>query len=133
MTQTFEENNINNILREQDPKNPYFDLEIIEIPKDNFDPLTPVNIINNKIKKCKKNFIVAHLNSRSLNKNIVELREMIQNLEFDALCSSESWLRSRTPKERFTIKVTIFFEATDVINVEAVFDVIIFLPGLNRN
>ena len=104
MTETFEENNINNIFWEQDPKNPYFDLEIIEIPKDNFDPLTPVNIINNKIKKCKKNFIVAHLNSRSLNKNIVELREMIQNLEFDALCISESWLRSRTPKDRFTIE-----------------------------
>ena len=98
-----EENDISNILWDQDPKNPFFDLQVFEIPKNNFDPLTPLNIIKNKTKKCKNNFIVAHLNARSINKNIIELREIIENADFDAVCISESWLKSRTPKDRFII------------------------------
>ena len=98
-----EENDIENILWEQDPKNPYFDLQVIDIPKNNFDPITPINIIKNKTNKCKNNFIVAHLNARSINKNIIELREIIEKADFDAVCISESWLKSRTPKDRFII------------------------------
>ena len=100
----FEENDINNILWDQDPKNPFFDLQIIEIPKNNFDPVTPIDLIRRSTKKCKKNFIVAHLNARSLNKNITEIKETIENFEeVDAVCVGESWLRSRTPKDRFMI------------------------------
>ena len=98
-----EENDISNILWDQDPKNQYFDLQVIDIPKTNFDPLTPLNIIKNETNKCKNNFIVAHLNARSINKNIIELREIIENDDFDAVCISESWLTSKTPKDRFTI------------------------------
>ena len=94
---------MNNILWEQDPKNSFFDLQVLEIPKDNFDKVTPVNAIKNKTQKCRNNFIVAHLNAHSLNKNIIELREIVENVEFDVLCISESWLRSRTPKDRFVI------------------------------
>ena len=100
-----EENDINTILWEQNPKNPYFDLEIIEIPKINFDPKTPIQIIKNDVEKLKNYFIVAHLNARSLNKNIIELKEIIEKADyFDAFCVSESWLRSRTPKDRFVIQ-----------------------------
>ena len=35
-------NNINDILWDRDPKNAVFDLELLEIPKTNFDPLTPL-------------------------------------------------------------------------------------------
>ena len=45
-----------------------------------------------------------HINARSLNKNILELREVIEKIdEVDAVCVGESWLRSRTPKDRFVI------------------------------
>ena len=98
-----EENDIANILWEQDPKNPFFDLQIFEIPKHNFDPVTPLNFIKSKTDKVKHKFIMGHLNARSLNKNIIELRELIENADFDAFSVSESWLRSRTPKDRFLI------------------------------
>ena len=75
----FEENYINNILWDWDPKNPFFDLQIFEIPKNNFDPVTPIDLIRRRTKKCKKNFIMAHLNARSLNKNITEIKETIEN------------------------------------------------------
>ena len=45
-----------------------------------------------------------HINARSLNKNILELREVVEKIdEVDAVCVGESWLRSRTPKDRFVI------------------------------
>ena len=78
-------------------------MEILDIPKNDFDPVTPINIIKNNTEKCKSNFIIAHLNARSLNKNIVELKKIIENADFDAVSISESWLRSRTPKDRFFI------------------------------
>ena len=40
------DNDLNNILWDQDRRNPIFDLQTIEIPKNNFDPKTPVDIIN---------------------------------------------------------------------------------------
>ena len=94
---------INSILWDQDRRNPFFDLEIIEIPKNDFDPKTPVDIINKDLEKYRDNFIIGHLNARSLNKNITELKAIINETDFDAVSISESWLRSRTPKDRFTI------------------------------
>ena len=99
----FEENNINNILWEQNPKDSYFELELLDIPKQNFDPVTPIDVIRNDTKNCENNLIIAHLNARSLNKNIVELREIIENANFDVICISETWLKRNTPKDRFTI------------------------------
>ena len=96
-------NNLNDILWDVDPKNHIFDLELIEIPKQNFDPLTPLNIINRDLEKCKNNFMVGHVNSRSLNKNIIELREIVEKSDFDAFSVTESWLTSRTPRDRFEI------------------------------
>jgi hypothetical protein len=106
-----EENDINNILWEQDPKNQFFDLEVVEIPKHNFDAQTPLNLIKNCTQKSKNNFIIAHLNARSVNKNIIELKEIIENADFDAVSISESWLRSRTPKDRFLINGYNIFRA----------------------
>ena len=94
---------INSILWDQDRRNPFFDLEIIEIPKNNFDPKTPVDIINKDLEKYRDNFIIGHLNARSLNKNITELKAIMNETDFDAVSISESCLRSRTPKDRFTI------------------------------
>lgn len=99
-----DENDINNILWDKNPRNPFFDLEIIEIPKDNFDPKTPASIVKNDLKNLEKHFIFGHLNSRSVNKNIIEMREFLEQVNlFDAFSVSESWLRSRTPKDRFEI------------------------------
>ena len=95
--------NLNSILWDKDRRNPFFDLETIEIPKVNFDPKTPVNIINKDLKNFRDYFIVGHLNARSLNKNITELKAILDDTGFDAVSISESWLRSRTPKDRFLI------------------------------
>ena len=92
-----------NILWEQDRRNPFFDLATIEIPKNNFDPQTPVDKINKDLQHFRDNFIVGHLNARSLNKNIIELKSILDNTDFDAVSISESWLRSNTPKDRFEI------------------------------
>ena len=48
-------------------------------------------------------FIIGHLNARSLNKNIIELKAILDDTDVDAVSISESWLRSRTPKDRFEI------------------------------
>ena len=97
------DNDINQILWDQNRRNPFFDLELIEIPKDNFDPSTPIDIINRDLKNLREYFIMGHLNARSLNKNIVELKAILMETDFDAFSVSESWLRSRTPKDRFMI------------------------------
>ena len=68
------DNDVNQILWDQNRRNPFFDLELIEIPKDNFDPSTPIDIINRDLKNLREYFIMGHLNARSLNKNIVELK-----------------------------------------------------------
>lgn len=94
---------LNNILWDQNHKDPFFDLQTIEIPKNNFDPKTPVNIINNDLENFRDYLVVGHLNARSLNKNITELKAIMDKTDFDAVSISESWLRSRTPKDRFMI------------------------------
>ena len=93
----------NNILWDQDHRNSFFDVQSIEIPKDNFDPQTPITIINKDLEHFRDNFIIGHLNARSLNKNITELKSILDQTDFDAVSISESWLRSRTPKDRFMI------------------------------
>ena len=85
--------NLNSILWDKDHRNPFFDLETIEIPKINFDPKTPVSIINKDLKNFRDYFIVGHLNARSLNKNITELKAILDDTGFDAVSISESWLK----------------------------------------
>ena len=97
------DNELNNILWDQNRRNPLFDLQTIEIPKNNFDPKTPVDIINKDLENFRDLFIVGHLNARSLNKNITELKAILDETDFDAVSISETWLRSRTPKDRFEI------------------------------
>lgn len=94
---------INNILWDQNRRSPFFDLQTIEIPKDGFDPKTPVDIINKDLENYRDYFVIGHLNARSLNKNITELKAIMAETDFDAVSISESWLRSRTPKDRFFI------------------------------
>ena len=60
------------ILWEEDPNHPDFELETIDISRDNFDPSTPAEIINRNLHKYHNYFTVGHLNARSLNKNILE-------------------------------------------------------------
>ena len=95
--------NLNDILWDTDPKNTFFDLQAIEIPKTNFDPKTPIDFITSDLLNFRDYFIVAHLNARSLNKNIIELKAILDGADFDAVSISETWLRSRTPKDRFMI------------------------------
>ena len=47
------DNDLNNILWDQDRRNPIFDLQTIEIPQNNFDPKTPVDIINKDLENVK--------------------------------------------------------------------------------
>ena len=94
---------INDVLWDTEPRNSIFDLQSIEIPKNNFDARTPSNIINGDLENYRNNFIIGHLNARSLNKNITELKAILDETDFDAVSISESWLRSRTPKDRFHI------------------------------
>ena len=92
------------ILWDNNPNDPRFELEHIEIPRDNFDPSTPAEIINRNLHKYHNYFTVGHLNARSLNKNIVELKEIVRKTKFDAISISESWLTQKTPKDRFHIE-----------------------------
>ena len=96
-------NEFTDTLWDHDQTNSFFDLQTIEIPKNNFDPQTPVDKINKGLKNFRDHFIIGHLNARSLNKNIIELKAILDDTDFDAVSISESWLRSRTPKDRFEI------------------------------
>ena len=100
----FENDYCDNVLWDQNSNDPFFDLEEIIIPKDNFDPRTPVQIINRDLAAFETMFTVAHFNARSLNKNINELKAIIDKTNFDVICISESWLQSRTPRDRFHIE-----------------------------
>ena len=82
----------------------YFDLEPTYVTKINFDPLTPTAHINKDLINFGNNFNVGHINARSLNKNIVELKEVIKNTNFDVISISETWLTRNTPKDRFQIE-----------------------------
>ena len=86
-----------------DFSDPRFDLEPTEIIRINFNPNTPVNTINRDLNKYGNKFIIGHINARSLNKNIVELREIISRTNFDAFAISESWLTKNTPIDRYQI------------------------------
>lgn len=68
-----------------------------------FNPDTPVNTINRDLRNFKNKFIVGHINARSLNKNIEELRAIIYRTAFDAIAISETWLTKNTPRGRFEL------------------------------
>ena len=51
----------------------------------------------------KNKFIFGHLNTRSLNKNFTELKQVLDNTYFDAFAVSESWLTKNTPRDRFML------------------------------
>ena len=92
------------ILWDENPNDPLFELETIDIPRDNFDPSTPAETINRNLHKYHNYFTVGHLNARSLNKNILELKEIVRKTKFDVISISESWLTQNTPKDRFQIE-----------------------------
>ena len=74
-----------------------------------FNPNIPVNKINSDLANFKNNFTVAHINARSLCKNIEELREIIDKTSFDAVAISETWLTQHSPRSRFLLNgFTIF-------------------------
>ena len=102
---------LDDILRDTDFNDPFFDLDLIEIPKYNYNPKTPIEKINSDLKKFRSNFIVGHLNSRSLNKNFIELKYVLDNTEFDAFAVSESWLTKNTPKSRYFLDNFQIFRA----------------------
>ena len=82
---------------------PSFDLEEPVFNRGNFIPSTPVKKINRDLMNFKNKFTIAHINARSLNKNIEELREIIYKTNFDALAISETWLTKNTPNGRFEL------------------------------
>lgn len=80
---------------------PAYDLELVNISKLNFDPFSPANIINNNLKPFSGKFIFGHINTRSLPKNHTELKQVLDNTDFDGFSCSETWLTINTPKDRF--------------------------------
>ena len=104
MAEIDDEKCLDDILKENNFDDPFFDLELIEIPKHSFDPKTPIQRINVDLIKFKHNFIVGHLNTRSLNKNFIELKHVLDNTHFDAFAVSETWLTKNTPKTRYFLE-----------------------------
>ena len=86
-----------------DLNDPSFYLDPPEFNRGNFNPNTPVNKINKDLMNYKNKFTIAHINARSLNKNIEELREIIYKTNFDAIAISETWLTKNTPHGRFEL------------------------------
>ena len=95
--------NYEDILRCMPLNDPAYDLELVNISKLNFDPISPANIMNSELDKFKDKFIFGHLNARSLNKNHTELKQVLDNTYFDAFGVSESWLTKNTPKDRYML------------------------------
>ena len=65
--------------------------------------MSPASTINRDLEQYKNNFIFGHLNTRSLNKNFIELKQVLDKTPFDAFSVSESWLTKNTPKDRFML------------------------------
>ena len=82
---------------------PSFDLDEPIFDRGVFNINTPVNKINSDLANFKNKFTVAHINARSLCKNIEELREIINKTNFDAVAISETWLTQRSPRNRFIL------------------------------
>ena len=95
------DDNYDDILRCMSLDDPAYDLELVKISKLNFNPYSPANIINNNLEKFMDKFIFGHLNTRSLNKNHTELKQVLDRTHFDAFSCSETWLTKNTPKDRF--------------------------------
>ena len=90
---------------------PLYDLEPTIVTGMHHNLKTPTSIINKDLKNFKNKFKAAQLNVRSLPKNIMELRQIIDNTCFDALCVSETWLNKNTPKDRFYLNNFNIFRA----------------------
>ena len=63
-----------------------------------------MNKINSDLANFKNKFTIAHINSRSLNKNIEELREKNYKTNFDAVAISETGLTKKHSTESFCLK-----------------------------
>lgn len=98
------DDNDEDILRDIDWDDPIYNLELTEISKTGFDSKTPSEKINKDLEKFQNNFTLGHINARSLNKNIGELKILIEKTNFDVIAISESWLTRNTPKDRFELQ-----------------------------
>ena len=88
---------------------PSFYLEQPVFDRGDFNHNIPVNKINSDLANFKNNFTVAHINARSLCKNIEELRHIVYKCKFDAIAITETWLTKNSPKNRFLLNnYTIF-------------------------
>ena len=65
-----------------DLNDPMYDLEEPNFDRGDFIADTPINTINKELSKFKGQFTIGHINSRSLNKNIEELRQIISKTKF---------------------------------------------------
>ena len=95
--------NFDDILRRIELDDPAYDLELVNISKLNFDPVSPASTMNKNLEKFKDKFIFGHINARSLNKNHIELKQVLDKTYYDAFAVSESWLTKNTPKDRFMV------------------------------
>ena len=95
--------NFDDILRCIELDDPAYDLELVNISKLNFDPVSPASTMNKNLEKFKDKFIFGHINARSLNKNHIELKQVLDKTYYDAFAVSESWLTKNTPRDRFML------------------------------
>ena len=96
--------NFDDILRSIVLDDPAYDLELVNISKLNFDPISPASTMNKNLEKFKDKFIFGHINARSLNKNHTELKQVLDKTYFDAFGASETWLTKNMANKKKIIK-----------------------------
>ena len=99
-----DDTSLDDILKNTNFNDPFYDLELIDVPKINYDPKGPIEKITGDLGKFGKHFKVGHLNFRSLNKNFIEFKHVMDNTDFDVFAGCETWLTKNTPKSRYLLE-----------------------------
>ena len=84
-----DDTSLDDILKNTNFNDPFYDLELIDVPKINYDPKGPIEKITGDLNKFGKHFKVGHLNFRSLNKNFIEFKHVIDNTDFDVFAGRD--------------------------------------------
>ena len=90
-------------LNEIDYLNPIYDLEERPIPEISTDFLTPIEIINKKLKTERNHLINGHINACSIPHHYDEIQRTMNNTDIDILAVSETFICEKTPKMLYEI------------------------------